>query len=202
MGKATRTKAEDNRKPKHSRDASRPSKGGKGQRDAATVPAFLPLSLCACSSNLTLPPLLSLVYLIHLTHGYCTDAGSTPQDVQQDSKEGQEWEYHTPGVRLSYMLGCCRDGIKHTLCHQAESIHASFIYFLQDLQSKELPNTRIQPDRRWFGNTRVIGQKQLDQFREEMSAKVSNNLLVGCLRMCSRARLPIKPCQQDFCARK
>ena len=44
----------------------------------------------------------------------------------------------------------------------------------QDLQSKELPTTRIQPDRRWFGNTRVIGQKQLDQFREEMSTKVND----------------------------
>jgi len=31
-----------------------------------------------------------------------------------------------------------------------------------DLQSKELPSTRITPDRRWFGNTRVIGQKQLE----------------------------------------
>jgi nuclear GTP-binding protein len=45
---------------------------------------------------------------------------------------------------------------------------------LQDLQSKELPTTRIQPDRRWFGNTRVIGQKQLEQFREEMSTKVND----------------------------
>lgn len=43
---------------------------------------------------------------------------------------------------------------------------------LQDFQSKELPTTRIQPDRRWFGNTRVIGQKQLEAFREEMGAKV------------------------------
>lgn len=42
----------------------------------------------------------------------------------------------------------------------------------QDFQSKELPSTRIQPDRRWFGNTRVIGQKQLEAFREEMGAKV------------------------------
>ena len=42
----------------------------------------------------------------------------------------------------------------------------------QDFQSKELPTTRIQPDRRWFGNTRVIGQKQLEAFREEMGAKV------------------------------
>lgn len=44
----------------------------------------------------------------------------------------------------------------------------------QDLQSKELPSTRIQPDRRWFGNTRVIGQKQLESFRTEMSAKVND----------------------------
>lgn len=41
----------------------------------------------------------------------------------------------------------------------------------QDLQSKELPSTRIIPDRRWFGNTRVIGQKQLEEFREEMATK-------------------------------
>ncbi|KAL4452383.1 hypothetical protein ABPG75_008045 [Micractinium tetrahymenae] len=44
----------------------------------------------------------------------------------------------------------------------------------QDFQSKELPSTRIHPDRRWFGNTRVIGQKQLEAFREEMGAKVAD----------------------------
>lgn len=48
----------------------------------------------------------------------------------------------------------------------------------QDLQSKELPSTRIQPDRRWFGNTRVIGQAQLDAFRAEMSAKVNDSYTV------------------------
>ncbi|CAD7700424.1 unnamed protein product [Ostreobium quekettii] len=48
----------------------------------------------------------------------------------------------------------------------------------QDLQSKELPNTRIVPDRRWFGNTRVVGQKQLEQFREEMSAKAHSAFTV------------------------
>lgn len=30
---------------------------------------------------------------------------------------------------------------------------------------------RIQPDRRWFGNTRVVGQKELEKFRNEMSLK-------------------------------
>eukprot|EP00884_Botryococcus_braunii_P017149 jgi/Botrbrau1/4117/Bobra.152_3s0063.2 len=48
----------------------------------------------------------------------------------------------------------------------------------EELQSKDLPNTRIQPDRRWFGNTRVIGQKQLEQFREEMAHKVNDTYSV------------------------
>lgn len=47
----------------------------------------------------------------------------------------------------------------------------------QEYQSAELPSTRIQPDRRWFGNTRVIGQKQLESFREQMSTKVCILLL-------------------------
>ncbi|XP_019456163.1 PREDICTED: nuclear/nucleolar GTPase 2-like [Lupinus angustifolius] len=44
-----------------------------------------------------------------------------------------------------------------------------------DLQSKELPSTRIQPDRRWFGNTRVVNQKELEFFREELQTRMSNN---------------------------
>ncbi|XP_068660085.1 nuclear/nucleolar GTPase 2 [Aristolochia californica] len=44
-----------------------------------------------------------------------------------------------------------------------------------ELQSKELPSTRIQPDRRWFGNTRVVGQKELELFREELQSRMSNN---------------------------
>lgn len=34
------------------------------------------------------------------------------------------------------------------------------------------PSTgRVAPDRRWFGNTRVIKQEELDKFREEMSTR-------------------------------
>ncbi|KAM7492599.1 hypothetical protein LguiA_035520 [Lonicera macranthoides] len=44
-----------------------------------------------------------------------------------------------------------------------------------DLQSKELPSTRIQPDRRWFGNTRVVGQKELEFFRDELGSRLSSN---------------------------
>jgi nuclear GTP-binding protein len=35
-------------------------------------------------------------------------------------------------------------------------------------------SARIQPDRRWFGNTRVVGQKELDRFRNEMSLKAND----------------------------
>ncbi|PIA45543.1 hypothetical protein AQUCO_01600024v1 [Aquilegia coerulea] len=44
-----------------------------------------------------------------------------------------------------------------------------------DLQSRDLPQTRIQPDRRWFGNTRVVGQKELEFFREELTNRMSSN---------------------------
>ena len=30
---------------------------------------------------------------------------------------------------------------------------------------------RVAPDRRWFGNTRTISQKELDSFRDEMKVK-------------------------------
>ncbi|KAF3442523.1 hypothetical protein FNV43_RR16439 [Rhamnella rubrinervis] len=44
-----------------------------------------------------------------------------------------------------------------------------------EFQSKELPSTRIQPDRRWFGNTRVVNQKELEFFREELQNRMSSN---------------------------
>ncbi|XP_062090637.1 nuclear/nucleolar GTPase 2 [Humulus lupulus] len=44
-----------------------------------------------------------------------------------------------------------------------------------EFQSDELPCTRIQPDRRWFGNTRVVNQKELEFFREELQSRMSNN---------------------------
>ncbi|KAK2378038.1 nuclear/nucleolar GTPase [Trifolium repens] len=44
-----------------------------------------------------------------------------------------------------------------------------------EFQSKDLPNTRIQPDPRWFANTRVVGQKELEFYREEMETYKSSN---------------------------
>ena len=41
----------------------------------------------------------------------------------------------------------------------------------EQYQSATAPNTRIVPDRRWFGNTRVVGQAALEAFRNDMAAK-------------------------------
>ncbi|KAK9448354.1 NUC091 domain-containing protein [Limtongia smithiae] len=41
-------------------------------------------------------------------------------------------------------------------------------------QSKELPTARVEPNRRWFGNTRVIAQNTLTQFREALGASKNN----------------------------
>uniref|UniRef100_A0A7S1IBK3 Nucleolar GTP-binding protein 2 n=1 Tax=Eutreptiella gymnastica TaxID=73025 RepID=A0A7S1IBK3_9EUGL len=46
---------------------------------------------------------------------------------------------------------------------------------------------RIAPDRRWFGNTRVIGQKVLEKFREELQAKYHDPYSV----VLKQAKLPL-----------
>jgi len=40
------------------------------------------------------------------------------------------------------------------------------------------PTKRIAPDRRWFGNTHIVGQKNLDDFREQMSEAVNDPFAV------------------------
>ena len=46
---------------------------------------------------------------------------------------------------------------------------------------------RIAPDRRWFGNTRVVGATELDKFREEMTDKVADPYSV----VLKRKKLPM-----------
>jgi len=43
-----------------------------------------------------------------------------------------------------------------------------------DLQSKEVPDARVAPNRRWFGNTRVVSQQALEQFRSEIKTSMKN----------------------------
>ncbi|KAG8533194.1 GTPase required for pre-60S ribosomal subunit nuclear export and maturation [Bacidia gigantensis] len=41
-------------------------------------------------------------------------------------------------------------------------------------QSREKPKARIEPNRKWFGNTRVISQDVLNSFREAMAERASD----------------------------
>ncbi len=54
-------------------------------------------------------------------------------------------------------------------------------------QSRETPKARIEPNRKWFGNTRVIAQAALSQFRENMLAKANNPYSV----LLQRNKLPM-----------
>lgn len=41
-------------------------------------------------------------------------------------------------------------------------------------QSREVPKARIEPSRKWFGNTRVISQQALSSFREAVAERASD----------------------------
>ena len=52
---------------------------------------------------------------------------------------------------------------------------------------REMKAARVQPDRRWFGNTRVVGQKELSEFREQMEATAADPYAV----LLKRNKLPM-----------
>ncbi|KAG5437240.1 hypothetical protein PCANB_001032 [Pneumocystis canis] len=56
-----------------------------------------------------------------------------------------------------------------------------------DFQSSDIPNARIQPDRRWFNNTRVISQNALDLFRQSFTEKINDPYQV----LLKRNKLPV-----------
>ena len=39
-------------------------------------------------------------------------------------------------------------------------------------QGKEIPKARVEPNRRWFGSTRVIAQDALAEFRQRIGSKI------------------------------
>ena len=51
----------------------------------------------------------------------------------------------------------------------------------------DAPVARVQPDRRWFGNTRVISQGELESFRAEMGKRVNDPYQV----LLRRSKLPL-----------
>lgn len=56
-----------------------------------------------------------------------------------------------------------------------------------DLQSSDVPTARVDPNRRWFGNTRVISQDALEHFREAVKATQKDSYQV----LLRRNKLPM-----------
>jgi len=67
--------------------------------------------------------------------------------------------------------------IKRIAMYKDKPIHNAKGEFLAGAYMSRTPDAvvkRIQPDRRWFGNTRVVDQTELANFREAMGAKVKD----------------------------
>lgn len=52
---------------------------------------------------------------------------------------------------------------------------------------REMKHARVAPDRRWFGNTRVIGQQELTEFRDKMAETQADPYAV----LVKRSKLPM-----------
>ena len=168
-----------------------------GPARAIRVLVMLRRSACFCVRLCEALPVLSPDTL---TTTMANPVGSPSQYVQETCYSRLQGQDRTPGERMlpssiqvAKFSAICRDIMHGNTAGDAVKncmriwmtlvisglCTPSLISLLsadQDFQSKELPNSRIQPDRRWFGNTRVIGQKQLETFREEMSSKVGTRL--------------------------
>jgi nuclear GTP-binding protein len=46
-------------------------------------------------------------------------------------------------------------------------------------QSKEIPKARVEPNRRWFGSTRVIAQDALAEFRQRIGSKIGMTFYIS-----------------------
>ncbi|KAJ7517359.1 hypothetical protein O6H91_21G020600 [Diphasiastrum complanatum] len=96
------------------------------------------------------------------------DKGRTLHGKPKHSLDQKRRDGNKEGIRSSAT-------VRRLSMYKSKPVRNSKGHILhQELQSNELPSTRIQPDRRWFGNTRVVGQKELETFREEMRTRVSD----------------------------
>lgn len=75
---------------------------------------------------------------------------------------------------------------------KAQRDRAGNVVKAAEFQSSEAKPGRVQPDRRWFGNTRVIAQDALDHFRTALGSKVNDPYSV----LLRRNKLPMSLIQE------
>ena len=97
----------------------------------------------------------------------------------------------------------------HSLASKTERDRRGNVVRAAEFQSSEAKPGRVQPDRRWFGNTRVIGQDALEHFRNALGNKVNdpysvllrrNKLPVSLLQDSARGKAPDLTAVEPFSA--
>eukprot|EP00400_MALV-I_sp_L67-5_P000212 gene212-1044_t len=105
------------------------------------------------------------------------------------SKGGKMVQRRAPGARVAFSVGKSSDnpdrklpdGKKPGFYRNKSTIKRLNMYRKKPKQ-RELDERKrtptepcsIEPDRRWFGNTRVVTQKKMETFREELSKSVDD----------------------------
>ncbi|PKI82940.1 GTPase required for pre-60S ribosomal subunit nuclear export and maturation [Malassezia vespertilionis] len=100
---------------------------------------------------------------------------------------------------------------KHSSATKATRDRHGNVLKAAEFQSSDAAPGRVQPDRRWFNNTRVIGQDALDHFRTALGAKASdpysfvlrrNKLPMSLIQEPAQGKAPllttVEPFQQTF----
>mmetsp|Transcript_17228 Transcript_17228/g.33566 ORF Transcript_17228/g.33566 Transcript_17228/m.33566 type:complete len:638 (+) Transcript_17228:60-1973(+) len=70
-----------------------------------------------------------------------------------------------------------KDTIKRLQMYKQKAVHdreGKFVTGPYMSRTADERIKRVQPDRRWFGNTRVVGQRELETFREEMTNQIND----------------------------
>ena len=74
-----------------------------------------------------------------------------------------------------------KDTINRLAMYRERAHHDKNGKFLSGRYMSRTPDAKVKrvlPDRRWFGNTRVVGQKELNTFREEMGNQMKDRYSV------------------------
>lgn len=82
------------------------------------------------------------------------------------------------------MLGCCTNGERSNAKKlktlnmlkdgKAQRNAEGKITKAASYQSREIPKARVEPNRKWFGNTRVISQNALESFRQAVAERAAD----------------------------
>ncbi len=111
------------------------------------------------------------------------------RDRQNDSRDGNlrvKGENFYRDAKKVKKLGMYKEG-RAVRNAKGEIVQAA------TFQSTELPNARVDPNRKWFGNTRVIAQDALTHFREALGEKSRDSYQV----LLKQNKLPMSLLQEN-----